>query len=54
MMWVIDEGETLTVANGTNANVSGSFDADEEHSGDLMDTSSSSHKDSDLIATLFR
>ncbi len=44
---VIDEGETLTVANGTNANVSGSFDADEEHSGDLMDTSSSSHKDSD-------
>ncbi len=44
---VIDEGETLTVANGTNANVSGSFDADEEHSGDLMDTSSSSHEDSD-------
>ena len=44
---VIDEGETLTVANGTNANVSGSFDADEEHSGDLMDTSSSSHQDSD-------
>ncbi len=44
---VIDEGETLTVANGANANVSGSFDADEEHSGDLIDTSSSSHKDSD-------
>ena len=44
---VIDEGETLTVANGASANVSGSFDADEEHSGDLIDTSSSSHKDSD-------
>ena len=44
---VIDEGETLTVANGANANVSGSYDADDEHSGDLMDTSSSSHTDSD-------
>ncbi len=48
---VIDEGETLTVTNGANANVSGSYDADEEHSGDLIDTSSSSHQDSDPDAS---
>ena len=47
----IDEGETLTVTNGANANVSGSYDADEEHSGDLIDTSSSSHQDSDPDAS---
>ena len=27
---VIDEGQTLSVANGANANVSGSYDADDE------------------------
>ena len=48
---IIDEGETLTVTNGANANVSGSYDADEEHSGDLIDTSSSSHQDSDPDAS---
>ena len=41
------EGSTLTVANGSNANVSGSYDATGEHSGDVLDTTSSSHKDSD-------
>ena len=32
------EGSTLTVANGSNANVSGSYDATGEHSGDVLDT----------------
>ncbi len=44
---VIMEGSTLTVSNGSNANVSGSYDATGEHSGDVLDTTSSSHKDSD-------
>jgi VCBS repeat-containing protein len=44
---VIMEGSTLTVANSSNANVSGSFDATGEHSGDVIDTSSSSHTDTD-------
>ena len=45
---VIVEDGTLTVSNGNNANVTGSFDATGEHSGDVIDTSSSSHKDSDV------
>ena len=45
---VIVENGTLTVANGANANVSGSYDATGEHSGDVINTSSSSHSDSDL------
>ncbi len=44
---VIAEDSTLTVTNGANANVSGSYDATGEHSGDVIDTSSSSHEDSD-------
>ncbi len=44
---VIAEDSTLTVTNGANANVSGSYDATGEHSGDVIDTSSSSHTDSD-------
>ena len=48
---VIDEGQTLRVLNSDNANVSGSFDADDEHSGDVIDTSSSSHSDSDADAS---
>ena len=44
---VISEDGTLTVANSANANVSGSYDATGEHSGDVIDTSSSSHTDSD-------
>ena len=48
---VITEDSTLTVTNGANANVSGSYDATGEHSGDVLDTSSSSHKDSDLDAS---
>jgi VCBS repeat-containing protein len=44
---VIAEDSTLTVTNGANANVSGSYDATGEHSGDVMDTSSSGHTDSD-------
>ena len=43
----IQEGKTLTVTNGANANVSGDYDATGEHSGDIIDTSSSSHTDSD-------
>ena len=46
-MGVILEDSTLTVANSANANVSGSYDATGEHSGDVIDTSSSSHTDSD-------
>ena len=52
---VIVEGSTLTVANGDNANEtndSGStFNATGEHSGDVIDTSSSSHTDSDADAS---
>ena len=44
---VIVEDGTLTVANGANANLSGSYDATGEHSGDVLQTSSSSHKDND-------
>jgi VCBS repeat-containing protein len=44
---VIAEDSTLTVINGANANVSGTYDATGEHSGDVIDTSSSSHTDSD-------
>ncbi|WP_440618263.1 VCBS domain-containing protein [Candidatus Pelagibacter sp. HIMB1493] len=44
---VIRENATLTVANSANANVSGSYDATGEHSGDVIDTSSASHTDSD-------
>ena len=44
---MINEGSTLTVQNSSNANVSGSFDANGENSGDVIHTSSSSHKDSD-------
>ena len=45
---VIVEDGTLTVANGDNANESGgSYNATGEHSGDVIDTSSSSHTDSD-------
>ena len=44
---VIAEDSTLTVANSANATLSGSYDATGENSGDVMDTSSSSHTDSD-------
>jgi VCBS repeat-containing protein len=44
---VIVEDGTLTVTNGANATLSGSYDATGENSGDLIDTSSSSHTDSD-------
>ena len=45
------ENGTLTVANGANDNVSGSYDATGEHSGDVIDTSSSSNSDSDVDAS---
>ena len=48
---VIVENGTLTVANGANDNVSGSYDATGEHSGDVIDTSSSSNSDSDVDAS---
>ena len=44
---VISEDGTLTVANSANANVTDSYDATGEHSGDVIDTSSSTHTDSD-------
>jgi len=44
---VIDKGQTLTVSDGANANLSGSYDATGENSGDVLQTSSSSHKDND-------
>ncbi len=44
----IQEGKTLTVSDGDNANVSGSYDATGEHSGDVINTSSGSHSDSDV------
>ena len=48
---VIVEDGTLTVANGANANETDdsgtTFNATGEHSGDVIDTSSSSHTDSD-------
>ena len=50
-MGVIIEDGTLTVANGANANETDdsgtTFNATGEHSGDVIDTSSSSHTDSD-------
>ena len=45
---VIVEDGTLTVTNGANATLTGTYDATGENSGDLIDTSSSSHTDSDL------
>ena len=36
----IQEGKTLTVSDGDNANKSGSYDATGEHSGDVINTSS--------------
>ena len=48
---VIVEDGTLTVANGSNANVTDTYDATGEHSGDVIDTSSSSHTDSDADAS---
>jgi VCBS repeat-containing protein len=44
---VIVEDGTLTVANSANATLTGTYDATGENSGDLIDTSSSSHTDSD-------
>ncbi|MDB9980029.1 DUF4347 domain-containing protein, partial [Candidatus Pelagibacter sp.] len=45
---VIVEDGTLTVANGANANVSGSYDATGEHTGDVIHTSLSGSKDTDV------
>ena len=45
---VIDEGQTLSVANGANANVSGNYDADDEHTGDVIHTSLAGSKDTDI------
>ena len=48
---VIVEDGTLTVANGANANVTGTYNVTGEHSGDVIDTSHSSHTDSDADAS---
>ena len=45
---VIVENGTLTVADGANANVSGSYDATGEHTGDVIHTSLSGSKDTDV------
>ena len=44
---VIVEDGTLTVANGANPTLSGSYDATGEHSGDVLTTNSGSHADTD-------
>ena len=44
---MIAEDSTLSVSNGANANVSGSYDATGEHSGDVINTSSTTHYDTD-------
>ena len=48
---VVNENQTLTVTDDSDPNLTGSYDAHLEHSGDLMDTSSSTHKDSDPNTT---
>ena len=50
---VIVEDGTLTVANGANATVSGSYDATGEHSGDVLTTNSGSHADTDADNAYF-
>ncbi|MDB9711249.1 DUF4347 domain-containing protein, partial [Candidatus Pelagibacter ubique] len=44
---LIVEGGTLTVANGANPTLAGSYDATGEHSGDVLTTNSGSHADTD-------
>ena len=49
---MIAEDSTLTVTNGANATLTGdSYDATGENSGDVINTSSSSHQDSDADAS---
>ena len=43
----VAEGGTLDVDDGDNANESGGIDAAGEHSGDVLQTSSGSHQDTD-------
>ena len=55
----VAEDGTLQVDNGDNANVSGSYDAAGEHSGDVLQTSSGTHQDTDadsdtLVVTAIR
>ena len=47
MLGYIVEGGTLTVANGANPTLAGSYDATGEHSGDVLTTNSGSHADTD-------
>ena len=44
---VVNEDATLTVSNGANRNLTGSYDTNGEHSGDVMDTNSSTNEDTD-------
>ena len=48
---VIVANGTLTVANGSNGSNDGSINTTGEHSGDVIHTTSSSHKDSDIDAS---
>ena len=49
---VIVEDGTLTVTNGANATLTGTYDATGENSGDLIDTSSSSLIKTQMLMTL--
>ena len=44
---VVNEDATLTVSNGANKNLCGSYDTNGEHSGDVIDTSNTSTQDTD-------
>ena len=44
---VVNEDATLTVSNNANRNLTGSYDTNGEHSGDVMDTNSSTNEDTD-------
>ena len=44
----IEEDSTLTVSDGDNANVTSTYDATGEHSGDVINTSSTTHQDTDI------
>ena len=44
---VVNEDATLTVSNNANRNLSGSYNLNGEHSGDVIDTNSTSNQDTD-------
>ena len=44
---VVNEDATLTVSNGANKTATGDIDVNGEHSGDVINTSSTTHYDTD-------